>query len=203
MKLGKVKLNVSAGVYPPAEDTYLLLDSIDLKEDDSFLEVGCGAGIISLAAASIVDRVVSLDISLDAVRNTQVNLMTNHMDGHSSVIQSDLLSALKPGTKFSVIAFNPPYLPKEESTTTMDHALVGGKIGVELTERFIPQAVGHLGSSGRIYVVVSSIGSTERVVHAMENNGLNVSIVASEKMFFESIHILQGIALEGHTETVL
>ncbi|MHA1943695.1 MAG: methyltransferase [Candidatus Thorarchaeota archaeon] len=61
-------------VYPPSGDTYLLLDSIQITSDDDFLEVGCGAGLITLKGAERARSAVSVDVSLDAVRNTKENL---------------------------------------------------------------------------------------------------------------------------------
>jgi release factor glutamine methyltransferase len=194
LKANDLKFEVDDGVYPPAEDTYLLLDAIELESADSFLEVGCGVGLISMAAAEVAKSVVATDISLNAVRNTIRNMKLNSADERSCVIQSDLLEALAPDARYSAIAFNPPYLPEDDSVTEMDHAFVGGSSGVELTERFILQAIPHLERNGRIYIVVSSLADIERISDFMESKGLQVKVIAEETLFFESIHVLQGSA---------
>ncbi|MCK4995751.1 MAG: hypothetical protein KAR55_02585, partial [Thermoplasmatales archaeon] len=48
-------------VYDPAEDTYLLLDAIDIKKNDSVLEIGTGCGIIALECARIGANVICTD----------------------------------------------------------------------------------------------------------------------------------------------
>ncbi|MFX1602397.1 MAG: 50S ribosomal protein L11 methyltransferase [Promethearchaeota archaeon] len=96
MKLNGIELVTDSEVYPPSEDTYLLLGAIELGPRDSFLEVGCGSGLLSVAAAKTARRVVATDISLEAVRNTQENLIRNSLDHRCSVIQSDLLCAIDP-----------------------------------------------------------------------------------------------------------
>lgn len=194
MKANDLKFEVDDSVYPPAEDTYLLLDAIELESADSFLEVGCGAGLISMAAAEVAKSVVATDISLNAVRNTIRNMKLNSVDERSCVIQSDLLGALAHDARYSAIAFNPPYLPEDDSVTEMDHAFVGGSSGVELTERFILQAIPHLERNGRIYIVVSSLADIERISDFMESKGLQVKVIAEETLFFESIRVLQGSA---------
>ena len=40
------KIEVLDGVYPPAADTYLLLDAIMLESTDVVLDVGCGVGVV-------------------------------------------------------------------------------------------------------------------------------------------------------------
>jgi release factor glutamine methyltransferase len=194
LKASDLKFEVDDGVYPPAEDTYLLLDAIELESADSFLEVGCGAGLIAMAAAGVAKRVVAIDISLNAVRNTIRNMRLNSVEELSGVIQSDLLSALAHDARFSAIALNPPYLPEDDSVTEMDHAFVGGSSGVELTERFILQAIPHLERNGRIYIVASSLADIERISDFMESEGLQVKVIAEEALFFESIRVLQGSA---------
>lgn len=194
MKANDLKFEVDDGVYPPAEDTYLLLDAIELESADSFLEVGCGAGLISMAAAEVTKSVVAIDISLNAVRNTIGNMRLNSVGERSGVIQSDLLGALARDARFSVIAFNPPYLPEDDSVTELDHVFVGGNSGVELTERFILQAIPHLEKKGRIYIVVSSLADIERISDFMESQGLKVNSIAEAALFFESIRVLQGSA---------
>lgn len=192
MKLRDMKFEIDDGVYPPAEDTYLLLDAIEVDSTDSFLEVGCGAGLISMAAARVAKSVIAIDLSLDAVKNTSKNFITNSVDGRSCAIQSDLLSALARDARFSVIAFNPPYLPEDGIVTEIDHVFVGGGSGVELTERFIQQAIPHLEKSGRIYIVVSTLADVERIADFMESQNLQVNAIAEAPLFFEAIRILQG-----------
>ncbi len=192
MKSDDMDIIVESGVYPPSEDTYLLLDAIRLKDSDSFLEVGCGTGIISVVAARRVKQAIAVDISLDAVRNTLKNLERNSMIHHCEILQSDLLTAISSKAKFSVIAFNPPYLQNEDHATKLDHALVGGETGTELTERFLIQACEHLESEGSIYVVVSTLGNIDKIDDMMRGIGLSVERVASKSLFFESIEILRG-----------
>jgi HemK-related putative methylase len=183
---------VDSGVYAPVEDTFLLIDAIDLNRDDVFLDVGCGAGLLTLGAARIARRVVATDISLEAARNTLRNLKRNGLVHPCSVMQSDLLGSIPPAALFSVIAFNPPYLPYDGTTTEMDHALVGGIKGTELSERFIKQAVRHLQRGGSIFVVSSSLANIKDLRNVMVNCGLHTEIVASASIFFEKIQVLEG-----------
>lgn len=199
----RTKLMVFPGVYPPSEDTYLLLDAMQVGPDDVFLEVGSGAGLITLAAAKITRTVVSIDISLDAVRNTKKNLEKNGLYDHCQVIESDLLDTLSTSFKFSLMVFNPPYLPHDDEKTDFDNAFIGGITGAELTLRFIRQAVAHLMRAGRILVVVSSLADVDMIRRTMTECGFIVERISESSMFFEKIQVLGGVLKEDHRETVL
>ena len=127
MNTNGIDFVVNPGVYPPSEDTYLLVDSISLTNTDSFLEIGCGAGLMTIAAARLAEYVVATDVSFDAVRNTVENLERNGIKHQVDVYQSDLLTALKAEYEFSIIAFNPPYLPQDDFKSSLDQATMVGK----------------------------------------------------------------------------
>jgi release factor glutamine methyltransferase len=188
-----VDITVNPGVYPPSEDTYLLLKAIALGPRDSFLEVGCGAGLITLNAAKVTRQVIGSDISSAAVRNTSQNAKRNGLEGACSIVQSDLLSSIHPSARFSALAFNPPYLPDDGNATDLDHALVGGTIGAELALRFVDQAARHALPSGSIYVIVSSLGDVKQVRNAMEGHGMTVRDNFRQHLFFEEIQVLRGV----------
>jgi len=192
VRVEDLDFRVDSGVYAPVEDTFLLIDAIDFDRDDVFLDVGCGAGLLTLGAARIAKRVVAIDISLEAAWNTLRNLERNGLDLPCSVMQSELLGSIPPAALFSVIAFNPPYLPYDGTTTDMDHALLGGVNGTELAERFIQQAVRHLQKGGSIFVVSSSLANIKDLKNVMVNCGLDIDIVASLSIFFEKIQVLKG-----------
>ena len=196
------EFDVLEGVYEPAADTYLLLDAIIINPSDSVLDVGCGAGLASLVAASKAKRVVSIDISFLAVRNTTENLRKNGLVQNVSVLQSDLFTGLAHDAKFTMIMFNPPYLPADEMNTEMDHALIGGEEGSELTERFVKEASSHMVKNGRLYVVVSSLANTDAIINTFTENYFQVEQVNEEPLFFEKIQVLKGV-FKGHKETVL
>lgn len=190
------------GVYPPSEDTYILVDSINIKPDDVVLDVGCGAGLATLIAASTARQVVSVDISLRAVQNTKENLRRNSLGTNVSIVQADLLSALAEKHKFSLILFNPPYLPEDDDYTDMDQALVGGASGIELTQRFIVEVQHHLIERASIYIVASTLANIERIKSILRESNFEVCVEKEDSMFFERIQLLKGV-WQGHKETVL
>lgn len=113
-RYGNMRLKVYTGVFHPGlfgSSRYMAdwLQTQELK-DKSVLEIGCGAGLISLAAAARGATVTAVDINEHAIRNTRENAAANGIS--LQVIQSDLFEGV-PDTTFDLVLVNPPYYPAE------------------------------------------------------------------------------------------
>ena len=145
------------GIYDPREDTFLLLDTIVvLPEHKTALEVGCGNGLISRHLAFLGLEVTAVDINPDAVVycenvSKKMGLSIEHRI-------SDMFSNVTG--KFDIIIFNPPYLPdleEDSNLTEQDRwALIGGKEGWEVANKFLTKVSSYLSSSGVAYSLVIS-----------------------------------------------
>jgi len=102
-----INLNVPSEVYPPAEDTYLLLNV--LKPRGRVLEIGTGSGILAIAFAKKGHEVVATDINPKALQAARQNAKSNGVGGKVDVIRADLLRGIRG--PFDTVIFNPPYLP--------------------------------------------------------------------------------------------
>ncbi|KAK7719283.1 S-adenosylmethionine-dependent methyltransferase [Botryosphaeria dothidea] len=125
-------------VYEPAEDSFLLLDTLSAASEQRFLaqrfgtggaplvvEVGSGSGVVlafvARNASAIVGRAdvlaLAVDISAFACRATAQTLRTALADPHAArdtlfldAVNSDLAGSLRPGS-VDILVFNPPYVP--------------------------------------------------------------------------------------------
>jgi release factor glutamine methyltransferase len=176
-------IDVNEGVYAPSDDTYLMLRSVEITENDRVLEVGTGSGIIALHCANVGAFVTAADISRCAVRNARMNAVNNGVD--LNVIRTDLASGLCG--MFDVIIFNPPYLITDEGAP--DNRVIGGEGGWELSVRFLDVADGILSEGGRIYLLTSSLSSEEVLAHAEAL--YSVERVGAKDLFFERLEVLK------------
>lgn len=89
------------------ETTYLMLDlmqNIDF-EGKSFLDIGCGSGILSVAAAALgAKSVLALDNDGECVKTAKENAANNNFGEEISVIQSDLVQGVSE--YFDIIVAN-------------------------------------------------------------------------------------------------
>jgi release factor glutamine methyltransferase len=183
-------------VYEPAEDTFLLVDSIDVSEGDSVFEVGAGCGLIALYCASIGANVVCSDINPFAVEFVKKNFLVNKalLRGSFDIRIGDLFSVLDSKDSFDIIVFNPPYLPTSKKELVggsgwFDKAVSGGADGLNVTERFINQVSNFLKKNGRVYFVFSSLSNGEKLESLIKKNNFSFEIVNSCRFNDETLDV--------------
>ena len=169
-------------VYPPSEDTYLLLRGITLRPGERFLEVGTGSGLVAIEAARI-GRVVATDVNPAAVRLARRNAAENGR--RIEVVRCDLMSAVRG--PFEVVAFDPPYL-EGPLADTLEAAWQGGREGSDVALRFLEDFPRVLGPSGRAYLLLSA---GNREARSTANRCFRARIVASAPLFFERLDVLE------------
>lgn len=161
---GAVEIDVFDGVYPPAEDTFLIMDNLPEEFRGTFLEIGAGTGLIGITAAVSGADVLMTDVDPTAVSNTAHNAAKNGVE--VEVRQGSLFETVRK--HYDVIAFNPPYLPsiREADASLEDwerRALVSGRDGLDLTVQFLEQCADYLNKGGKAYLLASSVGDTEKL----------------------------------------
>ncbi len=128
-KYENIKLEIPPQVFHPGFffSTRLLLNyikQVPLK-DKSFLEPGCGSGLISIYAAKKGALVTSTDINPVAIEFLKKNSQQNNAE--LTIIQSDLFQNI-PVQQFDTIAINPPYY-KKQPQSAQDYAWYCGENG--------------------------------------------------------------------------
>lgn len=169
-------------IYQPREDSYLLERCVKkYSKGKSFLDMGSGSGIQSKAALTFgASGVLAVDI------NPQVISLLKKQN--ILCIKSNLFQKVKGN--FDLIAFNPPYLPrdpkedKESQLTT-----TGGKRGDEIILRFLKQAPEHLNKNGTILLLLSSLTPKDKIQVLLKKLSLKAKIIDSQNLFMETLEI--------------
>ncbi len=178
-----IDIDTADEVYNPSDDSYMLLRIVEVARDQTFLEVGAGTGLIAIHAAKMGAKVTATDVNPHAVELTRRNAARNQV--RIQVLQSDLFD--KVNGYFDVIAFNPPYLPSDSSSTSwIERSWSGGEKGSEILVSFLDQAWRHLAPGGRIYMVLSSLTGLTSVLKAAKER-YESEMLEEQRMFFESM----------------
>lgn len=190
MNYNGIEYNECEKVYPPAEDTFLLIDNLIINDTDKVLEIGTGSGVVSISASLKCLEVTSTDINPHAIKCAESNIKLNNRE-NITVILSDLFENIED--KYDLILFNTPYLPViEEEHVDDDYSKAwdGGESGREVIDKFIEQAPSYLKKGGRIQLVQSSLSDNEKTLKIFEKMGLKAEITAVEHIFFEDITLI-------------
>ena len=86
-----------SGTHPTTQLSLILLEEILTKRPiTEMIDIGCGTGILSIAAAKLgVDHVVGVDIDLDAVKISQANTQNNQVDDRTFFYQGSIGDILR------------------------------------------------------------------------------------------------------------
>ena len=172
-------------VYPPSEDSILLIESLDVREGERILEVGCGSGVVSIHCARNGCSVVSVDINPFAVELTRANYGLNGLVG--DVRESDVYSNVNG--RFDTIVFNLPYLPTEDDIGPISKAWDGGPDGMGPLPELLEKSSDHLLPDGRVVVIVSSLMDKDALDRTL--SGLDVKVLGELPLFFEVLRVLE------------
>jgi len=175
-------------VYEPAEDTFLLAENLAVRGGEVALDVGTGTGLIALLMAKKASSVLGVDINPLAVELARENASLNGIKNVEFRL-SDLFERVEG--KFDVVTFNAPYLPGEPEEP-IDLALIGGKEGREVLDRFIQEVPEYLKPGGTVQIVQSSITGVEETLRRLEKAGLRGKIVTKRHVFFEDIVLINA-----------
>lgn len=180
----KIDITECSEVYPPAEDTFLLLDSLEVSKGLKVLEMGCGTGLISCHMAFNGAVLTAADINPKAVNCTSNNLKNNNLEGNTVV--SDLFQNIYE--IFDLIVFNPPYLSaEEEGCGIIEKAWAGGPTGTEILAKFLEQCREHLLPNGRITILLSSEMDLETLDRLLSK--FNRKKLKTRRCFFEELWV--------------
>jgi release factor glutamine methyltransferase len=191
---GDFAFSVFEDVYEPAEDTFLMIDNLEVRVDDSVLDVGTGCGISGILSAYHGAKVIATDISPCAIRCAKENAKSSQLHAKIDFIQGDLFNPIKKELAFDLILFNPPYLPIEpmERGSWLDAAWIGGTSGRKIIDRFIREAPEHVNRDGSVLMVQSNLSGIETTISMFKKENMEATVVAKRNYpFFETLVLLR------------
>ena len=207
---------INNSVYPPSDDTYLIIDYFKKNISENFfdglpittirkvLDMGTGTGVIALFFQEIKNflskftaKIFASDISDAAIRCATINERINNYKDSLTFIKSDLFRNFPPNLQhsFDIIVFNPPYLPsinyKESNLIrkSSDSNWDGGERGFELFLEFIKRVKNFLNSEQKYYIYYISSSSTDlnQLNDELEIRGFQNRVLNKKHFFFEDI----------------
>ncbi len=148
-----IQIRVLPKVFHPGLfiSTNLLIEYLSERSlnDQSFLELGCGTGLISIVAARNGAKVWASDIVPRALENGKLNAINNSVQ--IDFIHSDLFDAID--RKFDWIVINPPYYPKDPLNPDQAAWFCGANF--EFFQKLFSQLAGNSKPNTQVLMVLS------------------------------------------------
>jgi len=190
----KLEIEYSNTVYEPTEDSFLLADSVNVEKGKTLLDLGCGAGLVSVLASQQGAIVTAADFNPDALEIAIKNSKNYGFD--IKTIETDMFSNITE--KYDYIYFNPPYLPHEDiddelakKTPELARAWDGGKEGRKYIDIFLNEYREHLNGGGKAYLLNSSLNDITKTTDSLDKQNVKYAMVGKKELFFEKLYIYE------------
>lgn len=188
------RLRIRKGVFHPklffsTGYLYDFIKSLDLREK-TFLELGCGSGLISLLALRKGALVTSADLSQAAIASTAENVSLNFAGDRShQLVLSDVFEALPPDVKFDVIAINPPYYFKDPGSEA-ELAWYCGSDG-KYFQKLFGELKNHVHSNSRVFMILEENCEITRIGEIAAAHGVKLVLADEKRIKWETSYIFR------------
>lgn len=153
----------------PSIDTYFLLENLNIKRTDEILEIGTGAGLVTVYCAQRTRNVVATDISEKSLRCSLANIIANRT--YNTQLKKGELFESVENEKFDLIIFNLSQLLATSTDLNPEKLLTG----------FTKKVRDYLKPEGRFQVLVPGILASEDTVSTIEQNNFMVDLIPHDK----------------------
>jgi D-alanine-D-alanine ligase len=179
---GVVSLQVPPGVHAPPPSTVELARLLDVRPGERVLELGCGTGLLAIAAAKRgAGHVVAVDLdgkSLDAtIGNAAINGLSDRIEARAG----SWYEAVKAGERFDVIIATPPQTPGKRPFGPR----YGGADGTRHLLAVVDGAPARLDPvSGRLWLVAITIANIPGLMRRLRERFARVEVVSETQRPF-------------------
>lgn len=192
-------LRVGATVYAPQDDSYLLIEALQLSGSAvgaRVLDLCTGTGIVALAASAAgAAQVLAFDISPAAVTCARANARAAQHDS-VDVRLGTLDDALAHGP-YDLVLANPPYVPSPTAAADMAQlAWNAGPDGRAVLDPLCDAAPGLLTPQATMLIVQSEIAGIEHTRQRLERNGLLATVTSRRTVAFGPVMTRRASWLE-------
>lgn len=184
---------IEAGVYPPQEDSHLLIDvmiAAGLAPGAKVADLCTGSGVVALAAAQAdAAEVAAFDICPAAVAHARRSATAA---GANLAVHRGSWARAREFGPFDLVLANPPYVPQAPVDDTDDipadagpaQAWNAGADGRSVLDPMCTAAPHLLAEGGTMLIVHSECSNAEQTVTALRSEGLAADIVAQQMIPF-------------------
>lgn len=179
-----VTVTVLPGVFHPGffYSTKFLLDYIGTQSvaGRTFLELGCGTGLLSVIASKAGARVTASDLNSRAIRNVVRNAELNGIAIQS--IHSDLFDKIEKQT-FDWIIINPPYYARRAETEEALAWYCGENF--EYFQKLFTSLQHYIDEMSHVIMVLTKGSEIDQIIAIAKKNHFDFEMIRENVVFFD------------------
>lgn len=192
-KYNGIEVIVHPKVFPPhlTLSTKIILDFIkplSLK-GKTFLELGCGSGIVSLFAKKKGAIVTAIDINQTALEYLEVASKKNHLK--IEILFSDLFNNLE-NRFFDYILINPPYYPKAPADIEENAWFCGENF--EYFNSLFNQLKHKISKYNNVLMILSEDCQIDKIKSIAWENDLKFELIHQKRKAYEMNYIFKIVS---------
>jgi D-alanine-D-alanine ligase-like ATP-grasp enzyme/methylase of polypeptide subunit release factors len=186
---GPIELEIAEGMHRPPDSTIELASLLDIQQGEKVLELGCGSGLLSIAAAKLgAGQVVSTDLDVGALQSMEINARKNGVADRICIRAGAWYEALGDKTlpmnqtdRFDVIIATPPQTPGPQPFGPK----YGGLDGTVHLLKIIENAPKYLSpEKGRLWLMTISLVNQQKVWKCLQELFSEVVLVHQTERLF-------------------
>jgi release factor glutamine methyltransferase len=192
VECGGEHFTVLPNVFPPKDDTRLLIDVLEMAPGATVFDKGTGCGVLAVFAVRRgAATVLAVDINPDAVKNTALNAKNRGLQDAIQVRVSDGFAAIADTELFDLIVAN---LPGRNHDAADLVQAAQWESGFRTHKAFFAGAKHHLRPGGRIVMAKANYPELNNVVELAEQAGLATTVLAKKEPTGDDIRTYYALA---------
>jgi len=178
-ELPDIEICLTDGVYPVKLDSLLLAKELAemVKKGDKVLDIGTGAGILAILAATQGAVVTATDVNGESIECAQHNALLNGVS--LDLRLGDMFEPIEVDS-FDIIVCNPPSLPSppnEQHDEYTARSIDAGWDGRKYIDPLIEQSIKYLNKkNGHLLIVHSNFADVGKTREKLESLGFEVDV---------------------------
>jgi D-alanine-D-alanine ligase len=202
LSTGPITLSIPGGVHFPPPSSIDLARLLDVRPGEEVLDLGCGSGLLSIAAVKLgASRVVATDLDPNALEAALSNARRNDVGDRIQVRGGSWYEALENGgsERFDVIIATPPQTPGPAPFGPR----YGGPDGTNHLFSLIEGAPSFLKPGGRLWLLAISLANPSGLWERLGKTFSSVSLVReTERPFTAEEYESMEKGLFDHFQTL-
>ena len=168
-RFGPFDLTVAPGTFRPSTVSTMVAETMEVRDDDVVIDMGCGSGVLSIVAAKLGARMVhGVDAEAATVEIAGANAREQGVESQTTFYQGDMFDPLPEGIEADVLIGDVSGVPDEIADVTgwIPSGLSGGPSGAELPVRMLAQARRFMRKGGKLFLPTGSLQDEASILDA-------------------------------------